>query len=466
MASTVPPWLDEDPQVAEFLRRYQLSQEQERALKMQKLSDFGFGMMGARKGQELQAVGRAGLLAGEGYRRNRESAQQENMSRLQMTQYVQRMAEQERARAEQMRAQKENEAYRSRIGQALQPQAAPDPGLPAMAPGGPTPQNLGLVQQARASAPPAGDPEVAALRAAGMEAFKAGKVDEAKAFFAEAKAREEGDMYDTTPRIGTGADGPYNYLVNKRGNERRLGAAPPPDNQVVQLGDRAQVIDKLRAPAGTSLAYGQSPDSVASTATARRGQDLVNARARDTNKIMSDEVRVAGGKGAFEAENKLRDEFTKATRSFVDIRDAHQRVLASAQDPSGAGDMSLIFSYMRALDPSSTVREGEYANAQNAGSVPDHIRGLYNKALNGKFLSPEVRADFVKRSGMLYAKAEEGFLRQQQTSSELAKRYNLRPENVVADLRAPSAPVTAVAPSGPNPYSSMSDEEIRRRLTQ
>jgi hypothetical protein len=98
-------WLDEDPQVAEFLRRYQLSQEQERALKMQKLSDFGFGMMGARKGQELQAVGRAGLLAGEGYRRNRESAQQENMGRLQMTQFAQRMAEQERARAEQERQQ-------------------------------------------------------------------------------------------------------------------------------------------------------------------------------------------------------------------------------------------------------------------------------------------------------------------------------------------------------------------------
>jgi hypothetical protein len=103
-------WLDEDPQVAEFLRRYQISQEQERALKMQKLSDFGFGMMGARKGQELQAVGRAGLLAGEGYRRNRESAQQENMSRLQMTQYVQRMAEQERARAEQEKQRKAMQA--------------------------------------------------------------------------------------------------------------------------------------------------------------------------------------------------------------------------------------------------------------------------------------------------------------------------------------------------------------------
>jgi hypothetical protein len=127
-------WLDEDPQVAEFLRRYQLSQEQERALKMQKLSDFGFGMMGARKGQELQAVGRAGLLAGEGYRRNRESAQQENMQRLQMTQYVQRMAEQERARAAQ-------DAFRARLGQI-----GSVPNLDAMQPGGPTQANAERIQ--------------------------------------------------------------------------------------------------------------------------------------------------------------------------------------------------------------------------------------------------------------------------------------------------------------------------------
>ena len=38
--------------------------------------------------------------------------------------------------------------------------------------------------------------------------------------------------------------------------------------------------------------------------------------------------------------------------------------------PDAAGDMALIFSYMKMLDPNSTVREGEYATAQDAGSIP------------------------------------------------------------------------------------------------
>lgn len=63
-------------------------------------------------------------------------------------------------------------------------------------------------------------------------------------------------------------------------------------------------------------------------------------------------------------------------------------------EASAAGDMALIYNYMKVLDPGSAVKEGEYATAEKAGSVPDAIVNLYNKAREGEFLTEKQRADF------------------------------------------------------------------------
>ena len=79
--------------------------------------------------------------------------------------------------------------------------------------------------------------------------------------------------------------------------------------------------------------------------------------------------------------------------------------MASANNPSPAGDLALIFNYMKVLDPGSTVREGEFANAQNSGSVPNRIVALYNSVINGTRLSDPQRNDFVNRAGQLFNSA-------------------------------------------------------------
>jgi hypothetical protein len=63
-----------------------------------------------------------------------------------------------------------------------------------------------------------------------------------------------------------------------------------------------------------------------------------------------------------------------------------------------AGDMTAVFSFMKTLDPNSSVREGEYASAQNAAAVPDQVRNYYNQAVKGLLLSPEQRKDFRGRA--------------------------------------------------------------------
>ena len=65
-------------------------------------------------------------------------------------------------------------------------------------------------------------------------------------------------------------------------------------------------------------------------------------------------------------------------------------------------DIALVFSFMKTLDPSSTVREGEYATAKNAGGIPETIINTYNKARSGKFLTEEQRRDFIETARKSY----------------------------------------------------------------
>ena len=65
-------------------------------------------------------------------------------------------------------------------------------------------------------------------------------------------------------------------------------------------------------------------------------------------------------------------------------------------------DIALVFSFMKTLDPGSTVREGEYATAKNAGGIPETIVNTYNKVREGKFLTDEQRRNFIETARKSY----------------------------------------------------------------
>ena len=68
----------------------------------------------------------------------------------------------------------------------------------------------------------------------------------------------------------------------------------------------------------------------------------------------------------FDPETKLRNEYTGFAKDYQKQNAAFGRIQAAANDPTPAGDLALIFNYMKLLDPGSTVREGEFATAQGA----------------------------------------------------------------------------------------------------
>ena len=143
------------------------------------------------------------------------------------------------------------------------------------------------------------------------------------------------------------------------------------------------------------------------------------------------------GKDEWEKSKSIRGEFVAipAVKSFSEQAQAFGRIVASAEDPSPAGDLALIFNFMKVLDPGSTVREGEFANAQNAGGIDDKVRGLYNQIINGKRLSEVQRADFVGRAQRLYGNAEQGYAQTERFYQGVAKRAGLKPEDVIPNYR-------------------------------
>ena len=130
-------------------------------------------------------------------------------------------------------------------------------------------------------------------------------------------------------------------------------------------------------------------------------------------------------------ETDLRKEFNQLTSSYRLVDSAYSRILASADNPSPAGDLALIFNYMKMLDPGSTVREGEYANAQNSGSIPQRIQGIYNSLVNGERLDNSVRADFVDRAESLYLAASKTAEEQAKFYGGLAEQRGFNPDNVL-----------------------------------
>lgn len=139
------------------------------------------------------------------------------------------------------------------------------------------------------------------------------------------------------------------------------------------------------------------------------GKNIVNPMTGDVIYSESDKD-LAGLSGEDRtAIANVRKEFTglPAVKDFAQQSAAYGRIVASADEPSAAGDLALIFNYMKVLDPGSVVREGEFATAQNAAGVPQRVQALYNNVLRGERLTPEQRKDFVGRAGKLYNSAEE-----------------------------------------------------------
>ena len=139
----------------------------------------------------------------------------------------------------------------------------------------------------------------------------------------------------------------------------------------------------------------------------------------------------------FESSTKLRKEFLDQSKEYKKVRDSYTRVVGSTEEPSPAGDLSLIFNYMKMLDPGSVVRESEFATAAATGSYGDRIQAAAQKVMTGERLAPEMREDFVSKAKVLMDGMQKQHIKRAENYTNIAIKNGLPVDEVVVDITAP-----------------------------
>lgn len=197
------------------------------------------------------------------------------------------------------------------------------------------------------------------------------------------------------------------------------------------LGEQINVPANLLGPTQGELLEREIAGEQRANAEADRRANAAEARMRNrpTKGGLSD-LSAAETAAVF----KLQDDFARDSKPFVLVRDAYQRVHTSARNPDAAGDLGLIFGYMKMLDPQSVVRETEFANAQNAAGVPDQIRNLWNRVKSGERLNPNQRAQFVGQADKYFQDAVRNQDQVVRQYTGRSSNLGINPKYVVEDL--------------------------------
>ena len=99
----------------------------------------------------------------------------------------------------------------------------------------------------------------------------------------------------------------------------------------------------------------------------------------------------------------------------------------------GPGDLAIVFEFMKALDPTSVVREKEYDTASQSGNIFAGIYTRFNGYLKpeGGFLPEQVKQSFLSIVNSKLQEQEAAYSQIKSDYQSIAGRSGLNPENVV-----------------------------------
>ena len=204
----------------------------------------------------------------------------------------------------------------------------------------------------------------------------------------------------------------------KRGGKRATGMQAPERQKVEAMSGLGRLIAERNA----------LPEGDPRRAVYDRAID------KETRLPQGPSIRVDTGltRGqTFSNENTLRDEYTTQTAPFRTISDAYKKIMSTADN--GAGDMSLLYQYVKLLDPNSVVRESEFATAAASGSFGERVQGEVNRILSGQRMAPSLRKSFRNEATNIYNNQRNSAEQTAERYRGLAESYSLDPTRVVVE---------------------------------
>jgi len=194
-------------------------------------------------------------------------------------------------------------------------------------------------------------------------------------------------------------------------------------------------------------------------ATAAEEQAL---REYNRTKELADQAKTSASdasKTVFTQESALRDDYTKQSEPFIAVRDAYANLRTAYDqatanpDQAGAADIQMVFAFMKSQDPKSTVREGEYATAQNSAGVPERVRQIWNKLQDGDSLSQVQRNSFLNLGEKNYKQYKAQHEELTTNFRKLAENYKVNPDNVLLNYDV-AKPFKEPVPALPEPMKA------------
>lgn len=191
-----------------------------------------------------------------------------------------------------------------------------------------------------------------------------------------------------------------------------------------------------------------------------RGLDIKEKQLGQNIAKLSDKIDREKKGQQTKIETDLRSEYWKsgakettgALRGFKKVQAA-----ASSKEPSGANDIALVFGFMKTIDPTSTVREGEFATAQQTENIPGQVVNMYNRLIEtGELLNPDQRQSFLKA-------AAEQLRSQLEIQQGLDDRFRSLATRAGADIEDVIDPEFAVAMDNVNQLLQQDIERISRQ---
>jgi hypothetical protein len=138
-----------------------------------------------------------------------------------------------------------------------------------------------------------------------------------------------------------------------------------------------------------------------------------------------------GPKDTFKLEADLRGEYKDQLKEYQAVRDSYQKIENALK--TGAGDIAVIYAFAKLNDPTSVVRESEFATVARSGSLGQRIKNLVEQAQTGK-MNPELRENLRQQARQMYLTRQQQADAVAQQYRELAESYGLNPQKVLAGI--------------------------------
>jgi len=223
----------------------------------------------------------------------------------------------------------------------------------------------------------------------------------------------------------------FNQLLSKNPMEAYSYAAQAYNPKLQEVGMKKMIPQEFDLPEGGKRFMTMPDGTVKEIAAGGEKVHPVKGNLVTSSGKVLYSAPLTGEEKVNPAEAPLRTSFLGQATPHIQISQAYRKI-ESAPD-TAAGDMSKIFGFMKILDPSSTVREGEYASAENARGVPDTVKAQYNKVISGQRLTPAQRTQFTQAAGDLVGSQKQQFEGQKKFFENIAIKNKIAPESVIYD---------------------------------